>query len=591
MKEFFKKVKSELTIEKVVVRIIMAWVLTSLCFFIKSDVDFATPTYADGINTIMFICYVVLFLVAFCALSLFKAFTWVETFGPTILLTIYGIMSVQSETELSYVFGLMVMLAISIIYAVNKTRTFVEIEKKAFVVAIYVVSALFYMGVVGTTCIFRYLSFNNDNEGFAVIVQMFSNMKSDFVAYTSLNTGNNLAYFLTEFSPVYYLFLPFYMIFPSPITLLVLQILTVISGLIPVYLICRHYNLSKSATCAFSIVYALYPALACGCYTDLHESSFFVPLILWTFYFIEKDKLKLIALMCILLLMVHEDSVIYVAVIGIYLMLSGKKYAKGTLVLITGVVYYGTMVILMNQLGDYEISRGFSNYIVNGEGTLLDVIRNFVVNPAYVIQECFSLNKLQFMLFMFLPVGFMPLCSKKISKYVLFIPMVLINLAPDFDEKFSVFYEYAFGIAALLIYLSISNYADMEEKTKKYLCAVAICASIVFLPTGTLSRMEYVVDYSKNHKQYQKLYDAMEEIPEDASVVVSPYFASHLANRKVVYEYPSKRHTDVIVLDCRNDRYDSRVIKGFKKRGYVVLEEVKDFYVILINKNLSINSN
>ena len=47
MKEFFKKVKSELTIEKVVVRIIMAWVLTSLCFFIKSDVDFATPTYAD----------------------------------------------------------------------------------------------------------------------------------------------------------------------------------------------------------------------------------------------------------------------------------------------------------------------------------------------------------------------------------------------------------------------------------------------------------------------------------------------------------------------------------------------------------------
>lgn len=591
MKEFFKKVKSELTLEKVVVRIIMAWILTSLCFFIKSDVDFATPTYADGINTVMFICYVILFLVAFCALSLFKAFTWVETFGPTILLTIYGIMSVQSETELSYVFGLMVMLAISIMYAINKTRTFVEIEKKAFVVSLYVISALFYMGAVGTTCIFRYLSFNNDNESFAAIVQMFSNMKNDFVAYTSLNTGNNLAYFLTEFSPVYYLFLPFYMIFSSPITLLVLQVLTIISGLIPVYLLCRHYNLSKSATCAFAIVYALYPALACGCYTDLHESCFFVPLILWTFYFVEKDKLKMIALMCILLLMVHEDSVIYVAVIGIYLMLSGKKYAKGTVVLITGVVYYITMVILMNQLGDYEISRGFSNYIVNGEGTLLDVIRNFIVNPAYVVQECFSLNKLQFMLFMFLPVGFMPLCSKKISKYVLFIPMVLINLAPSFDEKFSVFYEYAFGIAAILIYLSISNYADMEEKTKKYLCAVAICASVVFLPTGTLSRMGYVMDYSKNHKQYQKLYDAMEDIPEDASVVVSPYFASHLANREIIYEYPSNKITNIVVLDCRNDRYDSRVIKGFRKRGYVILDEVKDFYVILVNKNLNKNSN
>ena len=443
------------------------------------------------------------------------------------------------------------------------------------------------MGVVGTTCIFRYLSFNNENESFTAVIQMFSNMKSDFVAYTSLDSGNNMAYFLTDFSPVYYLFLPFYMIIPSPITLLVLQILTIISGMIPTYLICKHYNLSKSATSAFAVVYALYPAFACGCYTDLHESCFFVPLILWVFYFIEKDNLKMIALMCTLLLLVHEDSVIYVSAIGIYLMLSGKKYAKGTVVLLTGVVYYIVMVVLMNRLGDYEISRGFSNYIVNGEGTLLDVIRNFIVNPAYVVQECFSMNKLQFILFMFLPVGFMPVCSKKISKFVLFIPMVLINLAPSFSEKFSVFYEYAFGIAAILIYLSISNYAEMEEKTKKYLCAVAICASVVFLPTGTLSKMQYVMDYSGNHKEYQKLYEAFEDIPDDASVVASPCFASHLANRKVIYEYPSNKIANVVVLDCRKDRYDSRVINGFRKRGYVILDEVRDFYVILVNKKLN----
>ena len=36
----------------------------------------------------------------------------------------------------------------NIMYAINKTRTFVEIEKKYIVVIMYVVSALFYMGVV-----------------------------------------------------------------------------------------------------------------------------------------------------------------------------------------------------------------------------------------------------------------------------------------------------------------------------------------------------------------------------------------------------------------------------------------------------------
>lgn len=585
MKELLVKIKSEITLEKIVVRTIMAWMLTSLCFFIKSDVDFATPTYAEGINTIMFLCYVVLFLVAFCALSLFKIFTWVETFGPTILLTMYGIMSVKAETEQAYVLGLMVMLAISIMYAINKTRSFVEIEKKSFVVSIYIISALFYLGIVGTTCIFRYLSFNNDTESFAAVTQMFYNLKSDFVAYSSLDVGNDFSYFMTEFSPVYYLFLPFYMIIPSPITLLVLQIVTIVSGLIPVYMLCRHYNLSKSATTAFAIIYAMYPAIACGCYTDLHESCFFVPLLLWLFYFIEKDKFKMIALLCMLTLLVSEDSVIYVAVIGIYLMLSGKKYAKGTVVLTTGIIYYVVMVIIMNRFGDYEISRGFSNYIVNGEGTLLDVMRNFIVNPAYVIQECFSLNKLQFILCMFLPVGFMPVCSKKISRFVLFIPMVLINLTPNANEKFSVFYGYVFGIAAILIYLSISNYAQMEEKTKKYLCAAAICASIIFLPTGTLSKIEYVMEYSQNYKQYQEIYNELEEIPDDVTVLASPCFTTHLANRKNIYEYPAKNNVDVIVLDCRNGKYDSRLIRGYQKRGYKVSVKVEDYCVILINNN------
>lgn len=574
MKTFWKKLKSETTLEKIIVRIIMAWILTSLCFFVKSDGNFATALYTDKINTIMYVCYILLFFVSFCALGFFKAFTWVETFGPTILITIYGILSVQADTELSYVMGLMVVLAVTIMYAINKTRVFVEIKKKWAVVVLYILAAVFYMGIVGGVSIFRYLTYNSGNDEFTALVQLFHNLRS----------GSKP---VTDFSLIYYIFLPVYCIFPYPLTLLVMQIITVLSGIIPMYLLCRKLNLSKSATVAFGIIYVLYPALACGCYADLHENCFLIPLLLWLFYFIEKDDLKMIIILSALSLLVKEDAVIYVGCIGLYLLIGRKKYAKGAILTVGSIIYYVIIVIVMKKSGGLEITKGYENYIVDGNGTILDVIHNFIVNPGYVVQKCFSQEKLQFLFFMFLPVGFMPVCSKKISKFILLLPMIFINLAPDFSEKYSIFSQYAFGAAAILIYLSVSNYSEMEEKTRKYLCAIAISASLVFLPTGALSKTEYAIDYMNNYEQYKLLDEAIADIPKNASVTASKLFSAHVANRTNVYEYPSDELSDIIILDSRNNKYDSRVIKGFLKKGYTVVDEEKDLYVILGKENIN----
>ncbi|MGN0374669.1 MAG: DUF2079 domain-containing protein, partial [Butyrivibrio sp.] len=555
MKTFLDKLKSETTPERVIVRIIMAWILTSICFFIKSDGNFATALYADRINLAMYICYIVLFFMSFCALGFFKAFTWVETFGPTILISVYGILSVQADTGISYIIGLMIILGVSIVYAINKTRVFIDIKKKTFVVIIYVLAALFYLMIVGGTSVVRHLSYNSGNDGLGGITQMFHNMRDSFTPFTTLNIGKNVSYFLTEFSPIYFLFLPAYCIFPYPVTLLILQAVTVISGIIPLYLICKKLNLSKTATVSFGIIYALYPALACGCYMDINAGCFLVPLLLWLFYSIEKDNFKMVIAVAALTLLVRGDAAVYVVSIGLFLMLSKKKYLNGVILIGGSIVYYIVMVFIMKRFGNVGMSSAFSDYIVEGEGTLLDLIRTFIVNPGYAVQRCFSQEKLHYMLFMFLPVGFMPVFSKKISKLILLLPMVLVNLAPDYTVEYMAFYQYAFGVAAILIYMAVSNYGEMEERSKRTLCAVAICASVVFLPTGTLSKTGYFREYFDNRELYKELDAAIRDIPKDASVVASPLIVPHAADRSEVYEYPSKKAADVIVLDLRKNRY------------------------------------
>lgn len=101
-----------------------------------------------------------------------------------------------------------------------------------------------------------------------------------------------MSHFRVHFSPIYYLFLPVYIVFPYPVTLNILQVLTLASAIIPVYLLCRKRNLSNGATALFGIIFVLIPALICGTFYDLHENCFLVPMILWLFYFIEKDNLK-----------------------------------------------------------------------------------------------------------------------------------------------------------------------------------------------------------------------------------------------------------------------------------------------------------
>ena len=584
MKQIFQKIKDKTTAEKVVVRIIMAWILTSLCFFAKSDGNYATALYAQNINTVMFICYVALFFVSFCALGMFEAFKWVEIFGPSTLIVIYGVMSVDSDTQIAYVVGLMIALAMALVYAVNKTEKEIEFKRNSTVAILYMLAALFYVAIAGGISVFRHMSYQSGIDDVGNTMHMFYSMRDGIINLDWAGIKENASYFFDNFSPMYYVFLPMYILLPWFGTLLVLQVIMIVSGLIPMVLLCNKFNVNKKARVMFALIYVMYPALSCGCYTGLYENCLLVPALLWLFYFIEQGNSKIVAIMSIFTLLICEEAVVYVACVGIFLMVNKKKYIGGLILFAGSIGYYVIMVNILKHFGGTEISMGLSNYIVDGEGSILDVMRNFLVNPAYVIQECFTPKKLAFLMLMLLPLGFIPLINKNISKMVLLLPLLIINLAPDYADKFSIFDQYAFGTAAIFIYLMVSNYGEMEEKTKKYFCSIALCASIVFLPTGALSNIGYVSDYFSNHKQYQKLSDAISEIPKDSSVAASELFMAHVAAREQVYQYPCEERADVVILDCRNNKYDSRVIRGLQKRGYTIKEEVEDFYVILIKE-------
>ena len=121
----------------------------------------------------------------------------------------------------------------------------------------------------GTVC--RYLLNWSSTFDFGIFSQMYYYMK-------------------VHMSPAYYLFLPIYWLFPSQITLFVIQAGVIAAGVIPCYLIAKEKGLPPYAVLGFCSIYCMYPALIGGAFYDFHENAMLPFFILWSLYFMQRKK-------------------------------------------------------------------------------------------------------------------------------------------------------------------------------------------------------------------------------------------------------------------------------------------------------------
>lgn len=565
------------------VRLIIAWLFSILLFrliqganFFKVDLAFqiSIPCFALSVAGIF------LFLMVLARCSFHK---WVDAYGPLLGVTLYGFFTVSNGTDLPYILAICLFICIAVIYALGKTQSQIPFPGKQSVLILYLVGAIIFIAYVSLITSLKYLTYRSGTFDMGIWAQMFYSMKKTFLQTTTCERNMLLSHFAVHFTPIYYLYLPFYALFSSPITLQILQAVTIGSGFIPLYLLCRQFHLSNKATAMFGILFLLYPSLSCGCYFDLHENCFLVPLLLWLFYSIEKNSLKGILIVTLLLFCVKEDVPVYTATIGLYLLLGKKQYRNGFLLFLLSILAFAGMTLFLKSYGLGIQSYRYSNFMSDtSSGSLMDVIRAMVLNPSYFIKECISEEKIKFLFYMFIPLGCLPLMSKKVSRFLLLIPLLLVNLASTVDPQNSIFYQYTFGTLAILFYMAIANFGELTPRIKRFLGIAAVCSSLVFLPFASLSRLYYVEIYTREHEDFAALDAAIATIPEDASVMASPFLVAHMANRDTLYMYPDENYQpDYIMLDLRLNNVGESDITSLMKSGYKMVSTKDDVYLLL----------
>ena len=287
--------------------------------------------------------------------------------------------------------------------------------------------------------------------------------------------------------------------------------------------------------------------------------------LLWVFYFSEKESPILSLIFAILIMLVKEDAPMYVAVISLYLIIVNKNRVVSILTLVFSIVWFIAITKLMSIYGEGVMTDSrFSIYIHDGGG-VLSFVKSVIQNPIFAIQQIVTPEKLLFVLQLFVPLCFFPVLIKKPARLILFIPLLLVNLLTNYHYQHEIGYQYVFGPGALIFYLAVINYADLGPRRSKALLCAVLCSLVIFCG-GHLKQQNYAITYRITEDQRQTVQQAITVIPDDASVIASTYFVPLLSQRDEIYELETTKQTaQYYVLDLRGHGYpevQERLLSG-----------------------------
>ena len=442
-------------------------------------------------------------------------------------------------------------------------------------------------------------NFNTPNFDFGLFVQMFYNMAKTGLPLTTLERNTLLSHFQIHFSPIFYLLLPFYKLWPRPETLQILQILLAASALIPAILIVRELRLPRVWQTALCALLLLHPGFSGSSMYDLHENCFLAPLILWLLWAALRRKWGAFSVFALLLLGVKEDAFIYLFSVGLWLLCGGvqgcevqavpdplkageavekpvhvgageKRQAMkvtekkqwqalsfnsvqlaGLFSMLAALIYFAAVSAWLKRGGEGLMFYRFENIQALPDWGLLGYALTAFSLPGRILEQLFMPDKLLYLLKMLLPFGLLPLFGRRLRHSFLLLPFVVINLLANWSYQYNLNFQYHYGTTVLIFF--VSAVVLWESQTTRWPGLHAACpvparrlvaallafalfsASALTLPEWTRRLQQERAEASLDQFS-PDVHEALAAIPENDCVYTSSFFAAALAARPSVFE-------------------------------------------------------
>ena len=600
IKEFFFGLKDRFLSFDRIIAALAASVMVSYVFQMFRHGEFGQlQEYYGSINFAVFFLLAVLFfavqMIGTYMLKLRYLIPW-ALMSLTVMFSLLLAVNYSGEGTVYFALGIGVMDLIVVLWEVRGDKlglSGITVSRKAALISAAILFAAATIAFGYLTSL-KYRTYNTFAFDFGVFSQMFERMAQTGLPYTTVERSYMMLHYGVHFSPFFYLFLPGYYIFRTPIYLYFIQAAGVAAGVFAIWLLAGKLGLSGKMTLALEVLYIFYPCLLDGTFNDFHENKFLTTIILFLFYFIVSKKTWGIIGFSFLLLTVKEDAAIYLIAIALFVMFYRKEIWTGLILLGMAIVYFilATQIVAWSGTEGVMMSR-LSSYFVDGERTFGSVIKAIVYDLGYVIQQMFTGERLVFMIWMFMPVMLAPFMTKKASSLFLLLPILPINLMPDWQYQYDVNFQYTYGVAAMVIFSTILVLMKLGPERRRTLLLTSLCLCMAMSVLLTAPKIKTV---TSNASTFAATYDetdaVLELIPDDATVTASDSMVPHLYKIKWLFtvpEYYAANHDKNPIKPSEADYVviDSRYLNN-EKRGVALTEMMGDNYTEVARGGIAI---
>src|SRR3989338_1704323 len=355
-----------------------------------------------------------------------------------------------------------------------------------------------------------------------------------------------------HFHPIIAILSPLLWFWNNVAAILIAQVLLVVGSAWPIYKIALVKFNSKMLALGMSVSYLSFIGLQTLLEYDFHEVAFALPLLSFSFYFLELKKHFYFYVCLALSFLVKEDMPLVMATLGIWAFLRLREYKLGLITFgVSGVFYFLVTRFIIPYFKGAHFDYEHLDPSV-GKSTS-DLLLTAVTDPLLVIRTAFydgDWIKLRTMLNLASSYLFLPLISP--TSLIMLIPNIVSRFLTELPKRWIIRFQYsaiwdpilAIGtIYAIKNLLSFSNKFHLGQKLSRKalpLLGLALIASSLYVTwkiNGPLTHRIFNPSFYRPLDRYAQNYALLALIPPEASVMAQSAFVPHLSHRDQIYRY------------------------------------------------------
>ncbi|MBI5123649.1 DUF2079 domain-containing protein [Candidatus Roizmanbacteria bacterium] len=437
----------------------------------------------------------------------------------------------------------------------------------------------------------RYLSLNSSYYDLGIMNQVvYNTARGRFLEMTNQALDKNVSRLATHFDPILAFLAPFYFIYPSPSTLLIIQTIVLAIGAWFIYLISKKTLRNKIYALIFSLSYLFLFLVTRANLFDFHPVALATTFLLAAIYFEIVDKNFLAFVFILLSLLTKEHVGLVTFLYGLYISIFRKKKAFGLFISTISLIFFISTVFFI--IPYFRQTTHFAaKYFGDFGDTPEKAIGGILLSPKKLLTIFSRKETLVYLSRFILSYGGLAIFS---PFFVLIAsPEALINILSANNNMRSLYFHYNSLIVPFLVVGAIFGLRNINKKYKTFFFVIFLIlnglAFYYYSPLPKKLVKEPIFEYKVDEKKLKIIYQLQKDYPDEVRVSSTPRLAPFFTSRHYYDDFlfdpgfigAGKKEDDII-----------KEIKKYQKADIIIIDktEIKGKLSNLFYKHLVDNT-